>query len=48
MFPEKLKFDCSTTLKRLVKDLLTKDRKERPTAEQALNSMWFLELRPRD
>lgn len=33
VFPEKLKFDCSITLKRFVKDLLNKNKKKRPTAE---------------
>ena len=48
VFPEKLKFECSMTLKRFVKDLLCKNKKERPTAEEALQDMWFLDFRPRD
>ena len=46
VFPEKLKFECSMPLKRFVKDLLCKNKKERPTAEEALQDMWFLDLRP--
>ena len=31
-----------------MKDLLNKNKKKRPRAEEALNNMCFLDLRPRD
>ncbi len=43
-FPNKLRFECSQAPKNLVRRLLKKSKKERLTASEALNDIWFLDM----